>query len=194
MEVSFNVDIVKLQKRILKDTFFKMKIDFVFISANEVKINTPINEVIMGELVQLLNPYGISIMSDPKEMLIQKIKNIINEVVKSQEANRSINISEYISERIGYSYRHMSTLFSELTHTTIENYHILQKIEMAKFLISTNQYSITEIAYKLNYSSTAHLSNQFKKKTGMTPSEFQKILLRKKALIHKVSLDTYDTK
>ncbi|MGL6126435.1 helix-turn-helix domain-containing protein, partial [Chryseobacterium artocarpi] len=107
--------------------------------------------------------------------LVQKIKDAIVELVFSDEII-PVKASIYISEKLNHSYGYLSNLFSEVAFTSIENFIILQKIEHAKALIIRNKQSLTEIAHKLNYSSVAHLSTQFKNTTGITPSQFQKIV------------------
>jgi AraC-like DNA-binding protein len=112
--------------------------------------------------------------------LVQKIKDAIVELISSEGI--SVKASIYISEKLNHSYGYLSNLFSEITHTSIENFLIIRKIEFAKELIISKKLSFTEIAYRLNYSSVAHLSTQFKNTTGMTPSQFQKIIsLRRKS-------------
>jgi AraC-like DNA-binding protein len=92
----------------------------------------------------------------------------------------TIKISDYLSEKLNYSYGYLSNLFVEATYTSIENFIIFQKINRAKELITTNEFTITEIAYRLNYSSTAHLCNQFKNETGITPTTFQRIINKRR--------------
>jgi YesN/AraC family two-component response regulator len=129
-----------------------------------------------GELAQLnheLLKSGLEIMDDNKTILIEKVKNIIVELIHFREEPLSINFSDFLSEKLNYEYHYLSTLFSEVKGTTIEHYIISHKIERAKELLLYNQLTLTEIADKLHYSSVAHLSNQFKKVTGLTPSFFK---------------------
>lgn len=134
---------------------------------------------------KLLDPYGIEIVKNQKTILIQKIKDTIVDMVFNENISVNVKSSVYLSEKLKYSYGHLSTLFSEVTYTSIENFIILQKIEFAKQLIISNELSLTEIAFKLNYSSIAHLSSQFKNITGMTPSAFQRVIIKRKELINK---------
>ena len=101
-------------------------------------------------------------------------------LVNGDEEAQKYNVSTYLSEKLDYSYTYLSTVFSETTHTSIENFVILKKIDIAKTLIINKDLTLTEIAFKLNYSSVAHLSSQFKKTTGLTPSTFQKIIKKRK--------------
>ena len=119
-----------------------------------------------------------------KSILVQKIKDTINELVTSEEP-LNVKSSVFIAEKLNHSYGYLSNLFSDVTYTSIENYIIIQKIELAKQLIISNQLSLTEIAYRLNYSSVAHLSTQFKNTTGITPSAFQRIITKRRELSSK---------
>lgn len=131
-----------------------------------------------------LQDYGIEIIESQKTALAQKIKDAIVELVFS-ENSISVKASIYIAEKLNHSYGYLSNLFSEITYTSIENFIIIQKIEYAKELMISNKYSLTEISLRLNYSSVAHLSSQFKNITGLTPSQFLKILSKRKSLKEK---------
>jgi AraC-like DNA-binding protein len=130
-----------------------------------------------------LEDYGIEIIENQKAALVQKIKDAVVELISSEEGI-SVKASIYIAEKLNHSYGYLSNLFSEITHTSIENFLIIRKIEFAKELIISKKLSFTEIAYRLNYSSVAHLSTQFKNTTGMTPSQFQKIISLRRKLSH----------
>lgn len=137
-----------------------------------------------------LQDYGIEIIESQRIALVQKIKDAIVELVFS-ENNISVKASIYISEKLNHSYGYLSNLFSEITYTSIENFIIIQKIEYAKELMISNKYSLTEISLRLNYSSVAHLSSQFKNITGLTPSLFLKMISKRKNLKEKeVELST----
>lgn len=126
----------------------------------------------------------------PENSFGAKIKDAIVELVFS-ENNISVKASIYISEKLNHSYGYLSNLFSEITYTSIENFIIIQKIEYAKELMISNKYSLTEISLRLNYSSVAHLSSQFKNITGLTPSLFLKMISKRKNLKEKeVELST----
>ena len=129
-----------------------------------------------------LKRYGIDILSDQKSQLIQRIKNVIMDMIGREKLPAS-KISLYLAEKMNMNYSYISTLFSEYTHSSIENYIILQKIEKAKKLL-LQELSLTEISYILNYSSVAHLSGQFKKTTGLSPSVFKKIIDGRKRKIY----------
>lgn len=122
----------------------------------------------------LLNS-GLELMDDKKAMLIEKIKNVITEMVHYAPELPKMNFSDYLSEKLNYDYTYLSNLFSEVQGTTIEKFIIAHRIEKVKELIIYDELNLTEIAWKLHYSSVAHLSNQFKKVTGLTPSHFKQL-------------------
>lgn len=135
--------------------------------------------------VKLLSS-GLELMDDKKAILIEKIKNvIINMVHYAHELPRTKN-SIYISEKLNYDYTYLANLFSEATGLTIEHYIIAHKIERAKELLLYDEINLTQIAYKLNYSSVAHLSSQFKKVTGLTPSFFKQLKHKRRIALENV--------
>jgi AraC-like DNA-binding protein len=134
----------------------------------------------LRELDTCLSIYGIQIVENQKSVLVQKIKDSIVEMVYSED-KLHISNSAYLSDKLKQRYGYLSSVFTEITYTSIENYILLQKAERAKKLISTNEFTFTEIAYTLNYSSVAHFSNQFKSVTGITPSAFQRIIIKRRA-------------
>ena len=170
-------------KKIIK-TFVDLQLDKLgichrTISFGEIEITEKITDIQLAELKNSLNENGIEIVENQKSILVQKIKDIIMEMIHSDD---SINVksSVYLAEKLSHSYGYISNLFSEVTYTSIENYIIIQKIELTKQLIMSNELSLTEIAYKLSYSSVAHLSTQFKNTTGITPSAFQRIITKRR--------------
>jgi len=118
---------------------------------------------------------GLELMDDRKKILIEKIKAVVVEMVHYADEFPTTNFSDYISEKLHYDYTYLANLFSEVKGTTLEHFVIAHKIERVKELLIYDELNLTEIAYKLNYSSVAHLSNQFKKITGLTPSFFKKM-------------------
>lgn len=127
-----------------------------------------------------INSYGIEVVENPKLALVQRIKDVIIDLVFNDETTVNVKTSVYLAEALDQNYSYLSNLFSEITFTSIENYIILQKIEYTKLLITKEELTLTEIAYKLDYSSVAHLSKQFKNTTGITPSAFQRIISKRK--------------
>src|SRR5579862_3648406 len=114
-------------------------------------------------------------MDDKKAMLIEKIRNVIVEMVHYSDDVPRVNFSDYLSEKLNYDYTYLANLFSEVTGITIEHFIIAHKIERVKELLLYDELNLTQISYKLNYSSVAHVSNQFKKVTGLTPTFFKKL-------------------
>jgi YesN/AraC family two-component response regulator len=129
---------------------------------------------------------GLELMDDKKSVLIEKIKNVIIEMVHNSEVAIKINFSNYLSEKLNHDYTYLSNLFSEVQGTTIEQYIISHKIERIKELIIYGELNITEIAWKMNYSSVAHLSNQFKKSTGLSPSHFKQLKNKRRSPIEEL--------
>ena len=132
-----------------------------------------------GQLKQLdiaLRKTGLELMDDKKSVIVEKIKSIIIELVHySDDSQIKVNLSDYLSDKLNHNYSHLSNLFSEVKGTTIEQFYLAHKIEKVKELLVYDELNLTEIAYKLHYSSVAHLSNQFKKMTGLTPSHFKNL-------------------
>ena len=127
------------------------------------------------KLNETLVNLGFEIIDDKKSRIIEKIKNIIIELVHHQDNDTKTNLSDVLSSQLHHDYNYLSNLFSEVEGTTIEKYFIAQKIEKVKELLVYDELSLSEIAFRLNYSSVAYLSNQFKKVTGLTPSHFKQI-------------------
>lgn len=181
MKAFLKFDINILTKKLLEEKLNGFGVKFSIVGFGEIEIHEEINREKMEEITSLLAQYGIEVVENQKNILVQKIKDTISEIV-FQENNLNVKSSVYLSEKLNHSYGYLSNLFSEVTFTSIENYIILQKIELAKQLIVNDKLSLTEIAYKLNYSSVAHLSTQFKNTTGITPSAFQRIILKRRQI------------
>lgn len=130
-------------------------------------------------LKQNLLKSGLELLDDKKSVLIEKVKNVIIEMIHYSEEIPKVNYSEYISKKLGYDYTYLSNIFSEVKGITIQQFIIIHKIEKVKELILYDELNLTEISYKLHYSSVAHLSNQFKKVTGLSPSFFKQLKLRR---------------
>lgn len=118
---------------------------------------------------------GLELMDDKRSMIIEKIKNIIIELVHYSEELPKTNLSDYLSDKLNYDYTYLANLFSEVTGTTIENFFLSHKIERVKELLVYDELNLKQIAFKLHYSSVSHLSSQFKKITGLTPSHFKQL-------------------
>ncbi|AYM99619.1 helix-turn-helix domain-containing protein [Chryseobacterium sp. 3008163] len=126
-------------------------------------------------LAEALSVLGFEMIDDKKSRMIEQIKNVIIDLVHHKDNDAKTNLSDILSEKLNHDYNYLSNLFSEVESTTIEKYFIAQKIERVKELLVYDELSLSEIAFQLNYSSVAYLSNQFKKTTGLTPSHFKQI-------------------
>ncbi|WP_158860839.1 helix-turn-helix domain-containing protein [Lunatibacter salilacus] len=177
MIFSVKVDINRAFESLLKKSLKNFDIKYRIGEFGELELFTENREEI-AELENILQEHGFKLVDNPKERIVQKIKNVIAEMIEMEEMPTS-KISFYIAERVGMNYSYLSTFFSEQTHTSIENYIMLQKVEKAKQLL-LQQYSLTDISFMLKYSSVAHLSGQFKKMTGLTPTAFKKIIALKR--------------
>ncbi|HBH85829.1 MAG: AraC family transcriptional regulator [Bacteroidetes bacterium GWE2_41_25] len=133
---------------------------------------------------------GLELMEDKKSMLIEKIKTVIIEMIHHSDEQVKINFSHYLSEKLGYDYTYMANLFSEIQGITIEKFIISHKIERVKELIIYDELTLTEIAWQMHYSSVAHLSNQFKKNTGLTPSHFRNLRIKRRNPIEEIGNNT----
>lgn len=162
-------------KMIVRSELENMGLNPVVVELGEVKILEDITDEMQQKLRQSLQRYGFELLEDKKSILIEKIKNIIVELIHYSDEPPLLNFSNFLSEKMGYDYTYLSNLFSEVKGITIEHYIISHKIEKVKELLIYNELSLTEIAGKMHYSSVAHLSNQFKKVTGLTPSFFKKM-------------------
>ncbi len=170
----------------VKEELKKLGLHYVFVDLGEVKIKETIS-LEKRELLKLnLHHSGLELMDDKKAMLIEKIKTIIIEMVHHSEEIIKINFSDYLSTKMNHDYTYLSNLFSESQSTTIEHYIILHKTERIKELISDGEYNITEIAWRMGYSSVAHLSNQFKKVTGQSPSIFKQLKNKHRCPIEEI--------
>ena len=169
-------------KKIVEEQCKSLGITYVLEGFGEIVIKEDISRDTLEQLSIGLNAYGIEIVEDKKNVLVQKIKDTIVEMIFLEDKLPTSKISVYLSSKLNQSYGHLANIFSDVTYTSIENFIILQKIERAKQLISTNDLSFTEITWKLNYSSVAHFSTQFKNVTGLTPTAFQRILNKKRQL------------
>jgi AraC-like DNA-binding protein len=139
-------------------------------------VTTDQKEVLRKALLQS----GLVLMDDKDAILVEKIKSIVVEVIHYSEESIKMNFSDFLSEKLNLNYTYLSNLFSETTGITIEQYVIAHKIERVKEMLIYDQLTLTEISYKLNYSSVAHLSNQFRKVTGLTPSFYKKLSHKKR--------------
>lgn len=151
----------------------RLGLDGISVEFGEITAQQKLTSSQYNKLCLVLQEAGIELFEDKKDILVQKIKNIITEIVYHGDEPLPYNLSTHLAERLQHDYTYMSNLFSETQHITIEKFYICHKIERVKELILYQRLSLTDIAYKLHYSSPAHLSNQFKRVTGLTPSQFR---------------------
>ncbi len=173
-------------KMAVKEELKKLSLHFIVVDLGEVEIMEDINEEQRGLLKKALLVSGLELMEDKKAVLIEKIKNIIIQMVHHSGEELKINFSEYLSKQLELDYTYLSNLFSLVQGTTIEHFIILHKVERIKELIIYDEMNISEIAWEMNYSSVAHLSNQFKKITGLSPSHFRLLKNKRRLPIEEI--------
>jgi AraC-like DNA-binding protein len=173
-------------KMMVKEQLKKLGLHYVTVDLGEVEVMENLTEQQREQLKTALLKSGLELMDDSKAMLIEKIKNVIIEMVHHSDELPKTNFSDYLVEKLDYDYTYMSNLFSETEGTTIEQYILLNKIERVKELIIYDELNLTQIAWKLHYSSVAHLSNQFKKITGLTPSFFKSLKHKKRSVLESL--------
>lgn len=164
----------------------KLGINYTSVSLGEVQLTKPLDEGSKDEFKKAIEPLGFSLIDNRRGQLIEQVKNTIIDLIYNSNNNLRINLSDYISEKTHYDYNYISNLFSEIEGTTIKKYFIAQKTERVKELLVYNELTLSEIADMLNYSSVAHLSSQFKKVTGLTPSHFKQIGENKRKPLDKL--------
>lgn len=162
-------------KMAVKSELDKLGLHYTKVELGEVEIMENITEEQQNQLKFRLSQSGLELMDNQKSILIERIKVTIIEMIHYNEELPKINFSEHLSDKLKHDYTYLAKLFSEVTGVTIEHYIIIHKIERVKELLLYDEFNLTEIAYKLNYSSVAHLSNQFKKVTGLTPTFFKQL-------------------
>ncbi|MBZ4041828.1 helix-turn-helix domain-containing protein [Flavobacterium hibisci] len=173
-------------KMVVKAEFEKLGLQTVSVELGEVELRNTISKNQKKELLNSLHTLGFDLIDDKKSKTIEKIKTLIIDLVHHKNSELKTNLSDYLAENLHHDYNSLSNLFSEVENTTIEKYFISQKIEKVKELIIYNELSLSEIADILNYSNVAHLSNQFKKVTGFTPTYFKQLKDRKRIQIENL--------
>ena len=177
-------------KMAVKEELKKLGLHFIIVDLGEIEIM----ENITGEQrenlkIGLLNS-GLELMDDKRAVLIEKIKIVITEMIHYSDELPKMNYSDYISEKLNYDYTYLSNIFSEVKGITIQQFIIIHKIERIKELIIYDELNITEIADKMNYSSVAHLSGQFKKITGLSPSHFKQLKDKRRTPLEEIGDET----
>jgi AraC-like DNA-binding protein len=173
-------------KMVVKDELAKLGLHYTFVELGEADILETITAEQHDLFRDALLKFGLELMDDKKSVLIQRIKNVIIELVHYSEEPLVVNFSVFLSEKLKYDYTYLANLFSEVQGTTIEKFIIAHKIERVKELLVYNELNLTEIAYQMHYSSVAHLSTQFKKVTGLTPSHFKQLKNKRRTMLENV--------
>lgn len=176
MKLHYKYNIQHTCKAIIKEQLEKTGVSYRISGIGEIHIEEDLQPSRYKKLENSLNKYGIVIISDHKDSIAQQIKEVITELVYMDEKLPDSRISSYLAKKLNFSYSYLARIFSEVTHASIQSYLILQRIERAKQMIIEDKMTLTEVAWRMNYSSAAHLSNQFKKTTGLTPTVFQKLI------------------
>jgi AraC-like DNA-binding protein len=173
-------------KIVVKSELAKLGLHNVIVELGMVEILEDISEIQREELKTSLLKFGLELLDDKKSILIEKIKGVIVEMVHYSEELPKINYSEHISKTLNYDYTYLSNVFSEVRGITIQQFIIAHKIEKVKELLLYGELTLTEISYLLHYSSVAHLSNQFKKITGLSPSYYRQLKLKREECLENL--------
>lgn len=170
-------------KMIVKSELSRLGLKYGEVNLGQVDLITPITEEQRLLLKARLLRTGLELMEDKRIILVERIKNIVVEMIHYSDEVPKTNFSDFLSDSLDYNYTYLADLFSEVTGMNIEHYIIINKIERVKELIIYNELSLTEISYKMNYSSVAYLSNQFKKITGLTPSFYKNLKEKRRSFL-----------
>ena len=173
-------------KMMVQEELSKIGITNVVVDMGTVELLNDLTSEQREQLREKLLMLGLELLDDKKSILIEKIKNVITELIHDTDELPKLNYSDHISEKLNYDYTYLANMFSEVKGITIQQFIITHKIERAKELIIYDELNLTEIAHKLRYSSVAHLSNQFKKVTGLTPSFFKSLKHKKRVMLENV--------
>jgi len=158
---------------VVKEELKKLGLHYIIVELGTVEILEELKQEQRDQLKRNLSKSGLELLDDKKSILIEKIKNVIIELIHYSEELPKVNYSDYISEKLKYDYTYLANVFSEVKGISIQHYIIIHKIERVKELLLYDELDLTEISYRMNYSSVSHLSNQFKKVTGLSPSYYK---------------------
>ncbi len=173
-------------KMVVKSELEKLGLHYISVDLGETEIMEEISPEQLTHLSIALKKTGLELMDDKRSILVEKIKTIIIELVHYADEQIKINLSDYLSEKLNHNYTYLANLFSEVKGTTIEQFYLAHKIEKVKELLVYDELNLTEIAWKMHYSSVAHLSNQFKKMTGLTPTHFKNLKNKRRSTLGNV--------
>jgi len=164
---------------VVKQELKRLGIKCLNVDLGTIEIKKTISNFQKEQLRKNLKIFGLELLDDNRKILIEKIKGVIIETIHYSDEMLVENFSDYISEKLGYDYTYLANTFSEVKGITIQQFMIINKIERVKELLLYDELNLTEISHSLNYSSVAHLSNQFKKITGLTPTYFKKLKIKR---------------
>jgi AraC-like DNA-binding protein len=173
-------------KLAVREELKKLGLHFVVVDLGEIEIMEEMTSEQHRQLQLGLLSAGLELMDDKRAVLIERIANVITEMIHHSDELPRVNYSDYISEKLNYDYTYLSNLFSEVKGITIQQFIIVHKIERVKELLLYDELNLTEISYKMHYSSVAHLSNQFKKITGLTPSNYKQLKNKRRKTIEEI--------
>lgn len=171
---------------VVKAELQKLGLHYTTVELGEAVTIEDISPEKMAALDYALRKTGLELIDDQRSILVEKIKAIIIELVHYNDEQIKVNLSDFLSEKLNHSYSFLANLFSEVKGITIENFYLAHKIEKVKELLVYDELSLTEIAYRLHYSSVSHLSNQFKKFTGLTPSHFKNLKNKRRRTLESI--------
>lgn len=179
-------------KASVKETLRKLGLHFVMVDLGEIEVMETLTPEQRMQLNTELQKTGLELMDDKRAVLIERIKITVVEMVHHSDEIIKVNFSDYLAEKLNHDYTYLSNLFSEIQGSTIEQFVIQHKVERIKELIIYGELNITEIAWKMNYSSVAHLSNQFKKVTGLSPTHFKNMKNRRRRPIEDIGSNPHN--
>lgn len=182
MKIFIKFDFTRLSVKVIDEKLNELGVKYKMLNFGEIEFLEKVPADKLKAFDKILEDYGIEKIENQKVILVQKMKDAIIDMVLNVQEGMNVKSSVYLSDKLGHSYGYLSNLFSEVTYTSVENFIILQRIEYAKSLMINTELSLTEIAFKLQYSSVAHLSTQFKNTTGITPTTFQRIITKRREL------------
>ena len=188
MKLHVKYDTLVLYRAVIKEKLDVLGFPFSMEGQGQLHFNQYLTAAQLKEINEVLQPYGIQVLDDPQLMFSQKVREFIVELVHHPELMENNKFSDVLSRKLNHSYSYISKIFSDVNFMSIEQFIILQKIERVKHLLGNGALTLTEIAWQLNYSSVQHLSNQFRKTTGITPSSFQKIVKERRKQVESNSI------
>jgi len=171
---------------VVRSELEKLGLDYVNVTIGEANIIGELSQEQMEKFDFALRKSGLELMDNKKSILVEKIKGVIIDLVHYTDDQIKVNLSDYLTGNLNYDYTYLANLFSEVKGITIEKFYLKHKIEKVKELIVYDELNLSEIAFKLNYSSVAHLSSQFKKITGLTPSHFKSLKNKRRQTLEDV--------